>query len=187
MKLENNLRERSGSQCELCATKEGLTVYTVPPAGAPAEDNSLLVCDTCLSQIEAREEYDENHWRCLSDSMWSPFPPVQVVAWRVLSALKDSTGWAGNLLDTMYLDEETQSWAEALGGGSKHVDMNGVPLSAGDTVTLIKDLPVKGCGFTAKRGTAIRNISLPADDPEHILGKVNGQQIYIVTKYLKKS
>lgn len=185
MKLEENLRERSGGQCELCGAKEGLGVYTVQPAGSPNEDNSLLICGACDSEL-GQQELNADHWRCLSDSMWSPYASVQVVVWRLLSKLKDSTGWAGNLLDQMYLDEETQSWAEA-GGATQHVDMNGVVLQAGDTVTLIKDLPVKGAGFTAKRGTAIRNISLPADDPEHILGKVNGQSIYIVTKYLKKS
>jgi protein PhnA len=58
---------------------------------------------------------------------------------------------------------------------------------SGDTVTLIKDLNVKGAGFTAKRGTAVRNISLVPDNPEHIEGRVNGQQIVILTKFVKKS
>lgn len=187
MKLENSLRERSGSQCELCASKEGLSVYTVQPSGAPSEENSILICDICTAQITAPETAGENHWRCLNDAMWSPIPAVQVVSWRMLHELKERTGWAGNLLEQIYLDPETQVWAEATNRGEGHVDMNGVPLTAGDTVTLIKDLPVKGAGFTAKRGTAIRNISLPADDLEHVLGKVNGQSIYILTKYLKKS
>ena len=39
-------------------------------------------------------------------------------------------------------------------------------LNAGDTVNLIKDLNVKGAGFTAKRGTAVRSISLVPDNPE---------------------
>jgi len=60
-------------------------------------------------------------------------------------------------------------------------------LAAGDTVTLIKDLNVKGAGFTAKRGTAVRGIALVADKAEHIEGKINGQQIVILTKFVKKS
>jgi protein PhnA len=52
---------------------------------------------------------------------------------------------------------------------------------------LIKDLAVKGAGFTAKRGTTVRNISLVPDNEEHIEGRVNGQQIVILTKFIKKS
>jgi protein PhnA len=68
----------------------------------------------------------------------------------------------------------------------RHLDSNGVVLEAGDTVTLIKDLNVKGSSLTAKRGTAVRNISLVPDNPEHIEGRVEGQQIVILTKFVKK-
>jgi protein PhnA len=60
-------------------------------------------------------------------------------------------------------------------------------LASGDSVTLIKDLEVKGAGFTAKRGTAVRTISLVQENPEHIEGRVNGQRIVILTKFVKKS
>jgi len=46
-------------------------------------------------------------------------------------------------------------------------DSNGAELKDGDTVTLIKDLPVKGAGVTIKRGTTIKNISL-TNNPEEI-------------------
>ncbi|PIR17599.1 MAG: PhnA domain protein, partial [Elusimicrobia bacterium CG11_big_fil_rev_8_21_14_0_20_64_6] len=65
-------------------------------------------------------------------------------------------------------------------------DSNGNILSEGDTVTLIKDLNVKGANFTAKRGTIVRKIAL-TDNPEQIEGKVNGTQIVLLTKYLKKA
>ena len=68
-----------------------------------------------------------------------------------------------------------------------HRDSNGTILQAGDTVTLIKALPVKGAGFTAKQGTAVRKISLEMDNPEHIAGRVEGQRIVILTKFVKKS
>ena len=51
----------------------------------------------------------------------------------------------------------------------------------------LKDLNVKGGGFTAKRGTAVRNISLVHDNHEHIEGRVNDQHIVILTQYVKKS
>lgn len=136
---------------------------------------------------------DANHWRCLNDSMWSQVPPVQVMAWRMLTRLR-AEGWPQDLLDMLYLEDETLTWAQASGEGQSeegtgaiHKDSNGAALEAGDTVTLIKDLNVKGAGFTAKRGTAVRNISLVPDNPEHIEGRVNGQQIVILTKFVKKS
>jgi protein PhnA len=114
------------------------------------------------------------------------------MAWRMLTRLS-SEGWPQELLDMLYLDDETLAWAKASGEGAsdddsvRHVDSNGAVLEAGDTVTLIKDLNVKGANFTAKRGTAVRGISLVADNPEHIEGKVNGQQIVILTKFVKKA
>ena len=68
----------------------------------------------------------------------------------------------------------------------KHKDANGAILNQGDNVVLIKDLPVKGAGFTAKRGTAVRGISLVADNPAHIEGRVEGQRIVILTQFVKK-
>jgi protein PhnA len=123
--------------------------------------------------------------------MWSQVPAVQVMAWRMLNRLLDE-GWPQGLLDMLYLDDETLAWAQA--GSSendeqeaRHVDCNGTPLEAGDTVTLIKNLDVKGANFTAKRGTAVRRISLVPDNPEQIEGRVNDQKIVILTKFIKKS
>ena len=66
------------------------------------------------------------------------------------------------------------------------VDSNGAVLQEGDSVTLIKDLDVKGAGFTAKRGTLVKGIRL-TNNPLHIEGKVNGVQIVLVAAYLKKA
>jgi hypothetical protein len=70
---------------------------------------------------------------------------------------------------------------------SNHRDSNGVPLAVGDTVVLIKDLSVKGAGFTAKRGTFVRGISLVVGDDAHIEGRVNGQRMIILTEFVKKN
>ena len=67
-----------------------------------------------------------------------------------------------------------------------HRDSNGVVLAQGDTVVLIKDLVVKGAGFTAKRGTAVRGIALVADNAGQIEGRVEGQKIVILTEFVKK-
>ena len=192
MSVEKQLEKRSNSTCELCGSTNQLTVFTVPPAVQASEDESIYICSTCCSQIENPETTDANHWRCLNDSMWSTVPAVQVVAWRMLTRLK-SEGWPQDLLDIMYMDEETKTWAKAGGESAetedaiKHLDSNGAVLQAGDTVVLIKDLNVKGGGFTAKRGTAVRNISLVHDNAGQIEGKVNGQQIVILTQFVKKN
>jgi len=187
-----SLYTRSNSHCELCDTSESLEVYEVPPNSTGNADQCALLCATCREQIEEPEKMDANHWRCLNESMWSQVPAVQVVAWRMLTRLS-AEGWPQDLLDMLYLDDELLAWAQATGEGRsdedsiKHLDSNGVALGAGDTVTLIKDLNVKGANFTAKRGTAVRGISLVADNPEHIEGRVNGQQIVILTKFVKRA
>ncbi len=196
MTIETILKERSGNKCELCAAEDSLSVYAVPAESAAAAnaDESILLCSTCVQQIDNPDKVDVNHWRCLNDSMWSPVPAVQVMAWRMLHRLR-AEGWPQDLLDMLYLDDDMLSWAQSgeatetdeEDSAVQHKDSNGVPLEAGDTVVIIKDLNVKGTSFTAKRGTAVRGISLVADNPEHIEGRVNGQQIVILTKFVKKS
>lgn len=191
MTSEQTLLERSGSTCELCAATENLSVYEVPGV----EEEAVLLCTTCKGQIEAPESIDVHHWRCLNDSMWSQEAAVQIMAWRMLTLLSSKgEGWAQDQLEMLYLEEDVLAKAQSSDSppdedddDAKHVDSNGAVLEAGDTVTLIKDLNVKGGGFTAKRGTAVRNISLVFDNPEHIEGRVSGQQIVILTKYVKKS
>lgn len=194
MTIEKQLHARSGAQCELCSSRDDLNVYNVPPTSNGNAEKCVLVCATCLEQIQNPQTANPNHWRCLNDSMWSQVPAVQVVAWRMLTLLR-AEGWPQDLLDMLYLDESTLTWAKASGERNidndttmtKHFDSNGAALEAGDTVTLTKDLTVKGANFTAKRGTAVRGISLVADNPEQIEGRINGQQIVILTKFVKKS
>jgi len=191
MSLERELKKRSNSVCELCENDENLQVYVVPPSKDESLENSLMACKTCLEQIENPEATDANHWRCLNDSMWSEHKPVQVVAWRMLSRLRKE-GWPQDLLDMMYLDEETLEFAKATGEGEDdpnkviHRDVNGVVLEAGDSVVLIKDLKVKGSSMVAKQGTAVRNIRLDRDNEKYIEGKVGPTQIVIITDYVKK-
>lgn len=189
MSIEKDLQARSDSKCELCLSIDNLSQYAVAPKTGNHSEECAYICDICSSQIDEKSEVDINHWRCLNDSMWNTNPAVQVLAWRMLTRLK-AEGWPQGLLDMLYLDEETMAWAQ-VGEEDEvdiilHKDSNGATLSAGDSVVLIKDLNVKGANFTAKRGTAVRNISLVHDNPEHIEGKVNGQQIVILTKYVKK-
>ena len=117
--------------------------------------------------------------------MWSEEPAVQVLAARMLVRLSEHD-WARDLSDQLYLDDETRSWVANVAIISNHRDSNGVLLAMGDTVVLIKDLPVKGAGFTAKRGTSVRGVSLVVGDEAHIEGRVDGQRIVILTEFVKK-
>lgn len=66
-------------------------------------------------------------------------------------------------------------------------DSNGATLYEGDSVTVIKDLKVKGSSTVLKRGTMIRNIHL-TDDASEIEGrtdKVKG--LVLKTEFLKKA
>ncbi len=191
MSLVQQLQTRSGNKCELCTSETNLSVYEVPPTSNANADNSILVCKTCLDQIEKNEQLNASHWKTLTETMWSEFAPVQVVAWRMLSRLRNE-GWAADSLDILYLDEEALEWAKKTGDHEQegtvefHQDSNGARLFEGDTVVLIKTLDVKGSTLSAKLGTVVKNIRLVHDNTEQIEGKVEGQTIVILTKYLRK-
>ena len=191
MNLEKELYTRAESKCELCASTENLSTFIVTPKEGHTTEECALLCATCQGQIENPDTMDANHWRCLNDSMWNPSPAVQVLAWRMLTRLRGE-GWPQDLLDMMYLEEETKIWGKATGEGEEkivapvHRDSNGVEIVHGDSVVLIKDLNVKGTSMVAKRGTAVRNVSLVRDNHEQIEGRVNAQTIVILTQYVKK-
>jgi protein PhnA len=187
------LLERSEGRCELCSAGGDLAAHHVAPHADGLAEHVVVACAACRAQLADPDKIEPDHWRCLADSMWTPVPAVQVTAFRMLDHLRRHT-WAQALLDQLVLDDETQAWADeqpaARGDDDParpHVDAHGAVLADGDTVTLIKDLEVKGAGFTAKRGTAVRGISLVPDVPEQVEGRVNGTRIVLLTKYLKKS
>lgn len=191
MKLEERLIARSENKCELCQAAGKLNVYEVPPQEGGYEENTILICDKCLAQIDKKEELDHKHWSVLTTSMWSEIPGVQVVSWRMLNRLKNET-WAAESLDMMYLDDERLAWAKATGDHENdasvdlHKDVNGAILHNGDTVVLTKSLDVKGTTLNAKMGTVVRNIHLVKDDTEQIEGRIEGQMIVILTKYVRR-
>ncbi|MEY3236317.1 MAG: hypothetical protein RI883_418 [Bacteroidota bacterium] len=188
MSFDKELIARSAGQCEVCTSTDTLSIYVVPPTQGEKLDDCVYICKNCKDQLEGKADIVANHWRCLNDSMWSEVDGVKVIAYRMLNDLKDEV-WPMDLLEIIYLDDETLELAKSTMEDEftiKHFDCNGTQLLAGDTVVLIKDLEVKGANFTAKRGTAVRNIRLVKDNSEHIEGKVNGQGIVILTQYVKK-
>ncbi|MES2313338.1 MAG: zinc ribbon domain-containing protein YjdM [Pseudomonadota bacterium] len=78
--------------------------------------------------------------------------------------------------------------ADATDAGMVVRDVNGNVLNSGDTVTVIKDLKVKGSSIPLKQGSVIRNIRLVDGDDEHIEGnsdKIKGLVLKVC--YLKKA
>jgi len=66
-------------------------------------------------------------------------------------------------------------------------DSNGAELKDGDSVTLIKDLKVKGTSVTLKRGTMIKNIRLTANDEEIECRAEKVKDLVLKTCFLKKA
>ena len=191
MGLLDDLENRSGNKCELCSSTVNLTPFVVAPKAEKTTGNHVYACETCFSQLENPDTAEPNHWRCLNDSMWNENSAVKVVSYRMLHHLR-SEGWPQDLLDMIYLDEQELEWAkegivEENPNAVVHRDSNGAVLENGDSVTVIKDLNVKGSSLVAKRGTAVRNITLVHDNAEHIEGRVEGQHIVILTQYVKKN
>ncbi len=164
--------------CELCGCEDALSQYVVLP-----KDETIIVCSTCIASINNPNE-NEKHWNCLHDSMWSTNPAVQVMVFRLLTKLGSQ-----DQLDMMYMEDDVKEWAmQGLEDENREPtrDSNGTILVEGDAVSIIKDLPVKGAGFTAKQGTTVKNIRMAQDDPTHIQGRVNGTMIFLKTEFLKK-
>lgn len=64
-------------------------------------------------------------------------------------------------------------------------DSNGAELMDGDSVTVIKDLKVRGSSMVIKRGTKVKGIRL-TEDPEEVDCKIDGSSIVLKTCFLKK-
>lgn len=187
MTIEPELLARANETCELCGASGALVQFDVPSA-APREA-SIVVCETCDQQLADGADLDSNHWYCLQGSIWSEIPAVQVVSFRMLHRLETEI-WAQELLGQAYLADDVLEWAkEGLAPEDDRppaFDSNGARLAEGDSVTLIKDLDVKGASFVAKRGTLVKSIHL-TDNPAHVEGRVNGTVIVLKTEFLKKA
>jgi len=192
MKISPTLENRCGGKCELCAeSSSNLSAFDLNKMGKTESDLIAVLCESCIQQMSSDEVADINKWHILNETMWSEVPAVKILAYRTLHKLS-SEGWANDLLDMIYLEDDLLALAKEGvkstndDDGIIHKDSNGTQLNSGDSVVLIKDLDVKGANFTAKRGTLVKGISLVDNNPEQIEGKVEGQHIVILTKFVKK-
>jgi len=97
-------------------------------------------------------------------------------------------------MDNTYFDGTTNvcpdcsyEWSENEETASSDVakDSNGAELTDGDSVTVIKDLKVKGSSMVIKRGTKVKSIRL-TENPEEVDCKIDGSSIVLKTCFLKK-
>jgi len=97
-------------------------------------------------------------------------------------------------MDNTYFDGTTNvcpdcsyEWSENEETASSDVakDSNGAELMDGDSVTVIKDLKVKGSSMVIKRGTKVKSIRL-TENPEEVDCKIDGSSIVLKTCFLKK-
>src|SRR5262245_45003460 len=128
----------------------------------------MLTCPHCHKEIGNANE----HRNCLNESIWSEDSEVKIASYDVLAQINEP--WASDILEQIYLEPEELERAKAdlpeteeIDSTAPTKDSNGTQLQDGDSVTLIKDLEVKGAGFTAKRGTLVKNITL-TNNPKHI-------------------
>ncbi|MGZ2487669.1 protein PhnA [Rhizobium pisi] len=94
--------------------------------------------------------------------------------------------------DEYIYDEVTGEWRPAsevaASAGNEMVvrDASGNVLADGDSITVIKDLKVKGAGQTLKQGTVIRSIRL-TDNPEEIDCRHDGiKGLVLRTEFVRK-
>jgi protein PhnA len=191
MPISDQLKERSKGICELCSSVDDLLhAYAVPPKTDDTPDNQVVLCTNCFEKIKADDFSDANHWRCLTGSIWSEVPAVQALSYKLLSKLS-AEDWAMETKESVFLDESVLAWANAEDEMEAakviHKDSYGVVLQGGDTVVLTENLNVKGTSFSAPKGTIVRKIRLVPDNAGQVEGKINGETIVILTKFVRKS
>ncbi len=172
------------SICELCGSDDGVSVVELPVSDT-SEEQSVYLCTNCNTQIDSGD-LDESHFNCLNDSMWSETPAAKIMSYILWSRLGRQ-----DMIEMMYLEEDELKLAElavsAEANKLVYRDANGVELHTGDSIVILKDLEVKGAGFTAKRGTTVTRIGLAPGDEGHVEGRVNGTKIFIKTEFIKKA
>ncbi len=95
--------------------------------------------------------------------------------------------------DLYVCPECAHEWSKEAAGdaaeqGTVVRDANGTELSDGDTVTVIKDLKLKGASSDIKVGTKVKNIKLNPDSDHNIDCKIPGVgAIGLKSEFVKKA
>lgn len=166
---------------KLKRTPELLTFLSTYLPDADAEQDEQLTRDFAQSQSPERIQPILAQIRQLLAGADLPLEEFGSEANRWFGSTEDAAAWLRTIEGAL---------AHAGGDASARTlvvkDSNGTPLSEGDSVTVIKDLKVRGGSSDLKRGTMIKKIHL-VEDPEVIECRVDGSTLVLKTCFLKKA
>ncbi len=113
-RMGKDLARRAKSRCELSgAAGVPLKAYEVPPVSdEPEISRTLLISAECHEMLDHPQRLAGRQWQFLAEAVWSEFPAVQVVAWRMLNELAKREDWAREVIEEVFLDPEVEEWAK---------------------------------------------------------------------------
>ncbi len=111
-----SLVRRSKANCELCGEAERkLNIYELGKEEVePDFDRCVHICDECVDLIERLNKADENKLRVLNHGIWSEVPIVKALSIDIIEKIKGKYSWIDDMLDMVYLDEETKDLLEKI-------------------------------------------------------------------------
>ena len=127
--LGRELSRRSKSRCEQCSASTSLSVFEVPPLPEePSVASSLFLCESChlrlttvlpnpkkKSHSQEDDLFQSNDLLFLQEKVWSEIEVVQVVAILLSHKAKNlGYGWAIEMLDGIYMEENVERWLQEL-------------------------------------------------------------------------
>ena len=147
----------------------------------PAADEDSARAFATKAPAERLEAIGEEAERLLADGDL-PLDEIGAEANRWFGDQEEARTW----LESVIAPLRSSAGANNTAIGVAVKDSNGTPLAEGDSVTVIKDLKVKGGSSDLKRGTTIKKIHL-VGDPEVIECRVDGSTLVLKTCFLKKA
>lgn len=109
--LGKALTRRSRGRCELCASREGVRPFELPPfPPTPQMERTLMSCARCRRWLERGGVVPVEAW-FLSEAVWAEEAAVRLSAARLLLSIDDPEDpWMREALDAADVDPETQEF-----------------------------------------------------------------------------
>ena len=114
-RFTKDLVRRSRSRCECCNQGgQQLSIYEIEPLPEePSPDHALFLCESCIKQIKNPKKMNPHNWRCLTDTVWSELPALQVMSLRMLRRLAArDEHWASELLNQVVVEPTIDEWCD---------------------------------------------------------------------------
>ena len=110
------LTRRAKSKCELCEnTGVSLSIFEVPPVKEePQVERCIFICEECKDKLDRVHKAKENDFRFLSNSIWSEVEIIRAFSIVLLKEMSKKYTWAEQVLEDLYIDEETLSSIETI-------------------------------------------------------------------------